>query len=436
MDKIKVAFYLPNKGFQNINFDNYKIANPGIGGSEYAVWLIADELSRKSTSLECYLIVDKITKNLQKQNYTLKYVELTSKEEISEIVISKNIQYLVFCHGLFDGNQYWNSIRGKYKVIVLCECFASRKKLTEYARNKDIVRILAVGQEQLDLYRDHRAFKKSDYIYNPITLEQIEMAAKQYSPSRKSYKVTYMGSLTPAKSFDVLAKAWPKVLKRMPEAQLNVIGGGNLYDRNIKLGKWGLAEAGFEAKFMRYLVDDKGLLLPSVHFFGVLGKEKNEILKDTWVGVPNPTGSSETFGIVTVEMQLAGTLIATKRCPGFLDTVVNPQSVLYDSSRLLAKSIVKLLNRHNETYEETCGIIKEKFLLDKVADEWERLFSECIPNNTYLHDRNKLVNPFFACKWLRELNRRFKDLIHGYSVFPSIMFCESVLYKLKIKKPF
>lgn len=63
-------------------------------------------------------------------------------------------------------------------------------------------------------------------------------------------------------------------IKKVPQAQLYVIGGGNLYNRNAVMGKYGIATQEYENEFMPYITDDDGKILPSVHFCGILGKEK------------------------------------------------------------------------------------------------------------------------------------------------------------------
>lgn len=434
MKKNNIAFYFPNKGYTNINIEGFRIGNPGIGGSEYAILLIADELARTSNRLNVSLYVDKYSDNLNNLSSNLNIVEVSDTASTVVRLEENEIDYFIVCYGYYDSEDFWASIPIDVKMIFICECFLPMKKLKEYAKNKHIARLIAVGQEQLDLYRDHSAFNKSDFIYNPIPDEQIEEARLKFSSNRASNTVTYMGSLTPAKSFDVLAKAWPEVIKVMPNARLNVIGGGNLYNRNWSLGKWGLAEESFENNFMKYLVDSNGSIIPSVKFWGVLGPEKNEILRKSWVGIPNPTGTTETYGFVAVEMQLAGCLVATQKCPGFLDTVVSKQAILYDDPSRLANSIIKLLKERNITQEDTLCQIENKFSLTKICSQWEKLILECIPNDTYLHDRKKIVNKDFAFKRVREFNRLFSRWLPFR--LPSVLFCEFLLFRLKIRVPY
>lgn len=79
MKNNRIAYYLPNKGYTSIDFSDYKNSNPGIGGSEYAVMLVADELARRSTTLEVYLFVDKKCDNLNSLNNNLHITEVVDQ---------------------------------------------------------------------------------------------------------------------------------------------------------------------------------------------------------------------------------------------------------------------------------------------------------------------------------------------------------------------
>ena len=85
---------------------------------------------------------------------------------------------------------------------------------------------------------DHRAFKKGTYIYN---LCNYNLPAPKPFSARKNH-VVYIGSIVPLKGLHLLTKAWSSVLKEVPDAQLYIIGSGNLYNQNEKLGKYGIAE--------------------------------------------------------------------------------------------------------------------------------------------------------------------------------------------------
>ena len=147
---------------------------------------------------------------------------------------------------------------------------------------------VCVGHEQLDILINRKIYDKSTFIFN---IFESELAQPIPFEKRGTYDVVYIGSLVEAKGFHVLAEAWSKVLKKVPDARLKVIGSGKLYDRNNSLGRYGIASENYEKRFMPFLTDDKGAIIPSVEFLGTMGTEKYEVIKKAAVGVANPTSS-------------------------------------------------------------------------------------------------------------------------------------------------
>ena len=197
----------------------------------------------------------------------------------------------------------------------------------------------------------------------------------------------------------LLASAWPAVLAKVPDAQLFVVGSGKLYNRNSVLGKWNIADEKFENKFMKHITNDNQVL-PSVHFLGVLGEEKNDLLLKCRVGVPNPSGNTETFGFTAIEMQSMGCNITTMKCSGYLDTVFTKRYLYYNSNNL-AKNIIKLLLQKEHDYNEVYSFIKQNFSFDKIVLEWEQLFKEALPGHKLLHPYSIKKNPFYRLKFIK-----------------------------------
>jgi hypothetical protein len=152
---------------------------------------------------------------------------------------------------------------------------------------------------------------------------------------------------------------------------------------------------------------------------GILGREKYEILARTKVGVPNPSGLTETFCNSGVEMQLMGAVIASRRCTGYMDTVKNGR--LIDNPKHLAASIVECLNDTNDVYAETRKAIEQNFTQEVVVAQWEKLLGESLPQGKYLHPILPLVNAGYELKWLKERMRQMKERAPWlYAVIPSV----------------
>ncbi|MCF0178276.1 MAG: glycosyltransferase family 4 protein, partial [Bacteroidales bacterium] len=341
-------------------------SNPGIGGTEYLIIAVATLLSNRNNDIDVtlYTQAEAILPD------GLRHIAVGDISAAQEKAIREGIDALIFKHNadfIVEG-KLGNT--PKLNLIPWCHVFLSYWEMDYYATNPSIKRIIFVGREMMDLYRDHRAFDKCAYIFNCLNVD-ISVQGEEIPFGARDNVVTYMGALVPFKGFHLLAKAWPDVVKEIPDAQLYVIGSGKLYNKSAVLGKWGIADESYEAEFMPYLTDGDNIL-PNVHFMGTLGAEKYDILKKTKVGVPNPSGITETFCLTAVEMQMMGAKIATIVAPGYLDTVKN--GILHSRSQSLSEIIVRLLRTNsNEEFASTIRYFQDNFSFTKVAEMWESI---------------------------------------------------------------
>lgn len=414
---MKVGFFYENgKNYEGLDLRNIDTRNPGIAGTPYMFYLIAHLLAIRNNGIDVTIFLG--NRMLFDSNVHLECV--SSLLDALDRCERLGIDYLIIKHS----DYYWNVIKKagrNVKIIVWCHNFVSFRRLRDYANCNNIARLVCVGREQADIYRDHRAFGKTDWIYNCIGNELFRVDTAALTPfSQRLPIVTYMGAVVPGKGFHLLAKAWPSVLKAVPDAQLYVIGNATLYG-DIELGQYGLAEKHYEESFIKYLTDKKGQLLPSVHLMGVLGKEKYDILAKTKVGVPNPSGLTETFCISAVEMQMMGAAIASRRCTGYMDTVKNGK--LIENPKNLASCIIECLLCSEDCFAETHQAIKENFSPDVVVAQWEKLLKDAIPQNKRLHPLSPLTNPDFELKKWKETLRKLKELHPWlYAILPSLGF--------------
>ena len=353
-------------------------------------------------------------------------------DSISELIKDEKPDYIIFKYEPYLYKEA--SICAKEsntKLIPWAHNFIKRSELTTLANNPLVTRIICVSKEQLNMYRDHKAFLKSVYIYNGMPVEYLKTQLP-YIPSynKRPFEVTYIGSIVPYKGFHILAEAWKDILKVFPQAKLNVIGSGKLYDRTSKLGRYGIAEEEYEKQFMPALTDDAGNIIPSVHFWGVLGTEKNEILKRTRVGVPNPSGISETFCITALEMQAMGALVTTINYGGLKNTVFHT-GLLYNNPKDLATSIVTLLKKKDNHIQDFYEFMEENFSFEHITKDWIDFINHLSDSSIPFLPNN---NSDYASK-LKEFNRKIKrNIPFGYTILPTIDFYQSILRHLHLIK--
>jgi glycosyltransferase involved in cell wall biosynthesis len=427
-----IAFYLSNKNLKNIDCSDVFSGNPGIGGSDYALLILACSLTLNYKDINVTVYADQ-TELLPS---VLKTRQIFDLPDLIQKTKEDRIHVLTLILGTFSDNMLDSFCSNEYlKIVIWASNFLSGKGLSYYSGNQQVSRIVCVGFEQLDLYRDHPVFKKMTAIYYGVDIDNIKRQSEDAIPfSQRPPHVTYTGNLVPQKGFHILAKAWPQILKDCPDAVLNVIGSGRLYNRNAPLGKYGISEMTYEKAFMPYLTDATGQILPSVKFRGILGNEKNEIFKQTRVGVPNPSGRTETFGYTAIEMQSFGALITTVQCPAYMETVCPSAGILYkkqkNPDRKLAESVLSLLSRNENHADEVMRFLETNFSIDKVAGEWHRLFIDTVTNK-----ENPVMpvkaNKTYRLKHWKETNRKLKNAIpYGYKIIPSLWYPEDILYKV------
>lgn len=421
---MKIAFYIENENIELVDCTNFEYGNPGIGGSEYAMFVLLDYFSKNKSDNQYVLLsnhIDKVSNQIE--SFAVK--NIVDSFNVSKI---QGVDIVIFKHNekYIDQNIFLNFEKHyELKIIIWAHNFIFRKYLNFYSRHDFISRIVNVSNDQLNLYRDHNCFKKSVSIYNGI---YTDFFSNDNNFTEREDEVTYVGSIIPSKGFHLIAKAWKEILRRIPTAKLNVIGTGQLYNRNEKLGEYGIAEMSYEKSFMPYITDENCQVLDSISFMGVLGVEKNEILKRSKVGVPNPSGLTETFGYTAVEMQGFGMLVTTKDNIGYRETVFK-KKYLYKNELQLGDYVCNLLRHKNYQEESALDFIKKEFSINNIAIKWNELFFN-IENNIMpeIFDIKNKDRMFL----LIDINRKIKSYIpFGFKILPSLLFYNELLNKIK-----
>ena len=361
---MKLAFEINDKGFTGIDLSNPEKGNPGVGGTQFEFVLLINSLIHL-TNHKYDIIVYHYSDNIY--HSSVRGYIVGTEEEVLKKAEEEKVDLLIY---KTDKDSKWYKYLEKYniKTLAWAHTYLRYYELKMISKCDKVVRLVCVGKEQYDVYLDDDVITKTEYIYNMVNVSEMGNRDFDYSP-----QVTYIGSIIREKGFHVLAKAWKEVLKNVPDAQLNVIGSGKLYNRGSVMGKYGIAEEIYENMFMPYLTDNDGNILDSVHFLGVLGAEKQDVIKHTAVGVVNPTAISETFCISAVEFECYGVPVCSCKKNGLLDTVKhNNTGLLSKSFREFRHHIVLLLkNRNlNVKYGENGKKYVKRFSPDIVVRDW------------------------------------------------------------------
>lgn len=371
--KVKIYLLLEDKGIKGLDLSKPENGNPGIGGTQFLFVALANELSKYSD-----FDVNIIHYREQKLPANVQSVLIDS--DIFE-VLEKDRPDIFLFHPNKDKEWYQRLNTVNVTSVAWVHNYISYKDATILSKCQNIKAVVFVGKQQYDRYIDHKIIEKSCYIYNFI-FNSPTHRKKEYQPW-----VTYIGSLTYPKGFHWISECWKKVVEQVPDAELHVIGSGNLYSRDSKIGNYGIASEEYEKIIMPGLVDSTGQILNSVKFHGNLGSEKYYIFENTAVGIINPSGETETFGLGAVEMQQVGIPVISRKKFGLLDTVDNNRTgILINNTSELEKAIVMLLNDKKKNYEYGCAASKfvdEKFSKEKIIFSWRELMQSIFVNGRF-----------------------------------------------------
>ena len=399
--------------------------NPGVGGSEYLLLQLFYYLSQDN-EYNCKLYG--VGCNINNVNL----VSVQSDIEAIKKATEDEVDVFIFIPKKRKSDFYKEIQCLKLKSIAWVHNYISHDVIKLLRDCEMVKRVIFVGKQHYDCYIDDELIKKSDYIYNMLSYEKHEHIPAE----NKNPIVTYVGALIPTKGFHKLAKVWKNVLKKVPDAKLQVIGNGRLYNKNAVLGKYGIAEAKYERKIFKYLSDSNGKLLDSVKFFGRLGNEKIVLIEKTKVGVANPTGISETFCLSAVEYKTYGIPVVTYKGYGLLDTVRNNvDGILIKSNSQLQKAIISLLvdNKKNSEYGRngiTSGFVD--FLPNKIIAQWKEVIAD-VCNSVQVQIKVPTNYFFDDLKWLKIINYKLKRILHiklksvAYSVSLLKVFIKKIL---------
>ena len=396
---IKIGVEIPDEKFAGVDLSNPELGNPGVGGSEYLFTLLASQLKKRGLDITIY-----------------HYSENALPDGSCDYIVKDSIDMLkkanfdgmdILIHQVGKTTEWYQTLeKTSIKSVAWSHVYLDYDELKDVRKCNNVKRVVFVGKEEYDSYIDDDVIKKSTYIFNMIPMESA--AAKRELNKRI---ITYVGSLVPAKGFHKLAQIWPDIIKKVPDAELYVLGNGKVYDRNAKLGKFGISQEDYENSFMKYLTDDKEAILPSVHFLGIVGNEKVDIFKKTAVGVVNPTALTETFCVSAVEMEYAYVPVISRKKWGLLDTVDDGKTgYLFSNSSDFIEKMVCLLN--NEELNQNMGkkaheFVKDNFDMNRIIPLWISLIDEIdkdIPVK-YLGVQKNWSNDY---KWIKGCIRFFR----------------------------
>ncbi len=403
---MKLGMLLEDKRITDVDLSCPQNGNPGIGGTSYMFLQLAHFLNKYDKNIEITLY----------RSGKCKVEDFLNEEQVENEIEALNHINTESCDLiLFSSRDKTKEFYNKLDKIGVpavgwAHNFLSSSEADMINDCIAVKRLVFVGKQEYDHYIDCKVIDKSTYIYNMFDSDREEY----FRVDDYDLSVVYMGSLVPQKGFHILAKNWKAIIEKVPEAKLHVIGGGNLYFKDLKMGSYGIADENYEKMFMPYLTDEKDELLPSVIFHGTMGHEKIDLINRAAVGVMNPTSDTETFGLSAIEMEACGVPVVTRGKNGLLDTTLHKKSgFLFKTEKEFVDYIVLLLRNkemNKKMGDQAKVFVKESFMPDVIIPLWINLFNDVITDKpaVYLGVNNHYFKDYKLIRMFIHSLRKFK----------------------------
>jgi glycosyltransferase involved in cell wall biosynthesis len=381
--KIKVGFYFNAEHLSNFSIDNFTAGELGLSGTDSSFFRIVEGLAKRE-DIELYLFATNI------QNYNRSYFNCVENiEQAINNCYSLKIDVLVF-NDLKDKQKIQKAIRSASSLNITLVVWAQNPiiHLDLYTNSPIVKKIIYVERYDLCHIRHTKSFYKSTYIPNGIEKE-IYYRNSNDVPNEKT--LVFLGSITPTKGFHLLAKSWPTILKKVPEASLHIIGSGKLYNNHTSLGPLGLSTSEYENELIPYIGGTQAELKKNRVFCQGLSTRNDviEILKKARVACINPNswGSLESCSVSSLEIQLSGVPVIAGRAGGNLLTIKHRKTgiLVKRPEKELAKEVIRLLDDeelNKRMRQKAPEHILEHYSLDRIILQWEAELKAIVNNQS------------------------------------------------------
>lgn len=395
---MKIVLFINNYSMENVDISSLLDGNPGIGGTQYEMFLLAKLMLDKQENNEFIVALTHKQKGFDHKNI----VVLNEFDEVFSYCNENNVDVLV----MRENNKFnqINSLK-KTKVVFWVHNFISYEMVKKIGSLEAIKRVVFVSKQHYDFYLEYNLNKKATYVYNALPFPESVPSIQN-----KENNVVFTGNIVPIKRLHLVTRIWPYIKKKVPDATLLVIGTGANAHRDAKLGPYNIAEEKYEKVILEPLI--KTNTLESVKFLGILGTEKNDVIQTAKVGIsPN---KDETFCLSAAEYILNGVPVAGVAKGGINDVVMNKKTgVLHRNLNRIRNDVIKILQDKKTLTinDDSIMAMKEKFGFEPFLKSWEQTISDVfydVPAK-----KLKASKPFIdKAKWAGCVFRFFRKVFH------------------------
>ncbi len=390
--KSGVTIYIPifSSAAQSKEF-SVEGENPGVGGTEFIAIKLAIELSKVRPDLDIVLVGENTIKikdffvrqlAFENPDIFLRFC-LTQGQFIIIAFVSllrnidpdliKNIKHELICWSHHPFDFYLGEIKHELKHIV---CVGVYQFYSNKTLNTGIYHI--------------------QNIFNFSSLMKHELNKRIH---RNQVNIVSLGALIPGKGFVEIAKAWSQLKNQFPGVKLHVIGSATTYGSKLEFDLVP-ASPDYAKEILKY-IPENDIQNGEVIFYGNLGEEKFDIIKQCDLAILNPTGFTEAFPASPLECMACGVPVIASDDYGMSDCMRFFPELVINGHQNIAERVEWLLEdplRYRELQQRSMSVAQwfasQK---DQIITRWIRLI-EAVAEGKTQELRLDPVMPFYGSK--------------------------------------
>jgi len=398
MEKGDICIYINNYGTSNILIPNLADNNPGMGGTQFEMFLLCQLLKERGIPFTLLLT------HPQKTVDNIEYILVKDIDDAFVYCNKHLIKHLILRAN--DGLKNLDALENT-KIIYWIHNFIDYSSATKIAKSKKVERVVFVSQEEADFYYDHDISKKGVVIFNAIP------KVKKEHEQEKENIVAFIGDISPYKMLDKLTALWPRIIRKVPDAKLLVLGSGDLYGKGKKFGEFGIAEEQYEKKVLKPLIKHK--VLDTVIFQGLVKNNMSDLISRAKITVFfNPI---ETFCIAATDSIKNKVPVICPKSTGYCDVVRKQTGYLFRNKNQALRKIISVLKNNDKWLIADNDLhYLDNFYSEIFLERWLSLFDNLANQKPpkISHKNNIFVNNKFLVISLRRIRTVF-HLPNGFS---------------------
>lgn len=314
----------------------------GISGSEEAVIYLSEEFKNLGYDVTVFCHCGDLRGNYNGVEYK-EFFEFNPKDEFNIIIAWRN-------------NIFFNNIKAKTKLSWFHDVFDKAQE-RQWFTNTDVDKVIVLSQAHADLVP--KDFDKSKVFIssNGINIKDFQTNGVLRNPYRMIYTSSY------DRGIQHLLGLWPEVKKEVPEAELHIFYGWELFDKLLERGH---RSPEFKEKMVQLMSQD------GIYEHGMIGHKRlvKEMQKSKFFVYPSHF--YEISCISAMKAQACGCVPVVTDYAALKETVKDGVFVKGNAEDPKVReeyknALIKALREQPEI-----NVDKEQFSWSNVAKQWEK----------------------------------------------------------------